>query len=539
MKKNQGVRPQTIVFIIVMTAAILILLHQAFKRIRVLYTDQLYANAMELRDDFQKSTVNNLIEDTITERAVRTKEYEDQVESCRDYVHLIAEEAASHPEEKVREYFEGRPDSKNWTYMAYDKLSNDVIYDSAGLLGDAWSGDQDELKNSFISADFYTIGNTAIIYGITRQTMDDVVKSSISQKVRQNEFEGNTWIWINEVRNYEGGKNYAVRLVNPEALSSEGRLVSTSETDANGKTYLQDELDAINDVGECHYSYAIKNKDGSSTIRLVYSRLFKEYNWIVSMGTNMDDITVYVDNTNAPIEQYMLKFEIVVDVIFFLIILFMIFMTVRSDRELTTKIAKHLRRQVEYDALTKATSRQHGENVLKSVFEAYKKGKPSPAIMLLDVDHFKEINDTYGHDIGDVVLKRIVTSLYHTFRKSDYLIRWGGDEFIGVYLGLDEDGVYNIARKVMDAVHEVKVKTDDGTELSMTASVGIAGFAPSDKDYTDGIKRADNMLYDSKAGGRDQFHIAEKNAAIDENKKSDSLSRGKSDEKAEESESSD
>ncbi len=241
----------------------------------------------------------------------------------------------------------------------------------------------------------------------------------------------------------------------------------------------------------------------------------------------MDDIAVYVKNTNAPVEQYMIKFELVVAVIFLLLLAFMVVMTLRSDRAFSLNIANRLRHQVERDALTKATSRQYGEEKLKQFFEAFKKGKPSPAIMLLDVDHFKEINDTYGHDVGDVVLKRVVTSLYHTFRKSDYLIRWGGDEFVGVYLGLDRDAVEMVARKVMDAVHEVKVTTEDGTNLSMTASVGIAEFADSDTEYTDGLKRADNMLYESKAGGRNQFHIAEKNAAIDESKQSDKLARGK------------
>ena len=244
------------------------------------------------------------------------------------------------------------------------------------------------------------------------------------------------------------------------------------------------------------------------------------------MSSDMNDIATFVEHSNAEIEGYIIKFEIVVALIFLILLAFMVIMTVRSDREFTLDITKKLKRQVERDALTKATSRQYGEEVLKKVFEAYKKGKPSPAIMLLDVDHFKEINDTYGHDVGDVVLKRVVMSLYHTFRKSDYLIRWGGDEFVGVYLGLDDDGVYQVANKVMDAIHEVKVVTEDGHELFMTASVGIAGFAPSDKDYTDGIRRADNMLYDSKAGGRNQFHIAEKNAKIDENKNSDSIARG-------------
>lgn len=530
MKKNQTVRPQTIVIFIVMTLVILGLLHQAFKRIRILYTDQLYSNAFELREQFLESTVKNLTEDITTEREVRRAEYEDQVESCIDYVRRIAREAQGSPEQEIKKYFDGRPDSINWTYMAYDKKTNDVLLDSAGLLGDAWSGDESELEHSFVSSDSFSVGDIAIIYGITRATLDNVVKNSISQKVMYNDFEGDTWMWINEIRNYNGGRNYAVRVVNPEERSSSGRLISSDITDAAGKQYLNDELELLNNEGEALYTYQIKGKDQGTATRLVYSRLYGDYDWIVSMGSNMDDVAVYVKNTNAPIEQYMIRFEIVVAVIFLLLLAFMVFMTLRSDREFTEKITRRLRGQVERDALTKATSRQFGEERLKEFFEAYKKGKPSPAIMLLDVDYFKEINDTYGHDIGDVVLKRVVTSLYHTFRRSDYLIRWGGDEFVGVYLGLDEDGVRMIAEKVMDAVHEVTVVTDDGTVINLTASVGFGHFEPSDSEYMDGIKRADNTLYDSKLGGRNQFHIAAKGTKIDLNKKSDSLSRTRKEE---------
>ncbi len=525
MNDKQKVRPQTISIVIVMTMIILVLLHQAFSKVRTLYTEQLYANAFELRDQFLEHTVNNLIKDIEAERDVRIREYEDQVENCIDYVHSLTKEAEGSPEQEVKKYFDGRPDSRNWTYMAYDTKTNDVLLDSAGLLGDAWNGDESVLKDSFISADFFKVGDTSIIYGITKETMNEVVKSSIIQKVKYNEFDGDTWMWINEIRNYKGGKNYAVRVVNPENPVSAGRLLSTDEKDASGREYLKDELEDLENDGDSLYTCMVKKIDGNVSPRLVYSALFGDYNWIVSMGSNMDDVTGFVDDTNAPVEQYLIKFEIVIAVIFFLLLAFMVFMTVRSDREFTWKITDRLKNQVERDALTKATSRQYGEEKLRHFFDSYKKGKPSPYIMLLDVDHFKEINDTYGHDIGDVVLKRVVTALYHTFRRTDYLIRWGGDEFVGVYLGLDEDSVYMVAQKVMEAVRSVVVIADDGTEIHLTASVGIAGFGPEDKDYTDGMKRADNMLYDSKAGGRNQFHIAAKDAKIDLNKNSDSISR--------------
>ena len=525
MNDKQKVRPQTISIVIFMTLMILVLLHQAFSKVRTLYTEQLYSNAFELRQEFLEHTVNNLIKDILTEREVRTSEYEDQVENCIDYVHSLTEEAEGSPEQEVKKYFDGRPDSDNWTYMAYDTRTNDVLLDSAGLLGDAWNGDESVIENSFVSADFFKTGNISIIYGITKETLNNIVKNSIEQKVMYNEFKGDTWMWINEIRNYDGGRNYAVRVVNPEEPSSAGRLLSTEEKDAEGKEYLQEELDALKEDGSALYTCMEKEEDGSISQKVIYSALYKDYNWIVSMSSDMNDVAGFVQYSNAPVEQYLIKFEIVVAVIFFLLLTFMIVMTVRSDRQFTWRITHRLKNQVERDALTKSTSRQFGEEKLKQFFESYKKGKPSPYIMLLDVDHFKEINDTYGHEIGDVVLKRVVTSLYHTFRRTDYLIRWGGDEFVGVYLGLDEDAVYMVAQKVMEAVRSVVVIADDGTEIHLTASVGIAAFGPEDKDYSDGLKRADNMLYDSKAGGRNQFHIAAKDAKIDLNKNSDSISR--------------
>ncbi len=531
MKNKQNVRPQTLAIVIVISLAILALLHNAFLNIRKLYGEHLYNSASELREHFLQSTVKNLMEDITTERDVRKNEFEDQVESCIDYVHRLAREAKDAPELEVKKYFDGRPDSINWTYMAYDVNTNDVLVDSAGLLGDVWSGEESELDNSFVSSDRFTIGNTRIIYGITKLTLDSIVKNSISKKVMYNDFEGNTRMWINEIRNYNGGKNYAVTVVNPEERSSAGRLISADVKDAEGKEYLKDELEALQNDGEVCYRYHIKNKDGSISTMLVYSMLYSDYDWIVSMGSDMGDVREYVVNSKAPVEKYLLKFELSLAVMFIVLIAFMVIMTLRTDREFTFQITNMLKNQVERDALTKATSRQYGEEKLRQFFDAYKKGKPSPAIMLLDVDYFKEINDTYGHDVGDVVLKRIVTSLYHTFRKSDYLIRWGGDEFVGVYLGLDEDGVQMVADKVMDAVHEVTVITDDGTVIRLTASVGIGHFEPMDTEYMDGIKRADNMLYDSKAGGRNQYHIAARGTAIDMNKKSDSLSRTRKEEK--------
>ncbi len=525
MKKKHNIRPQTIAIIVVMALVMLLLLNHAFDRIRKLYTDLLYDNALELKTNHLEDTVGNLLKDIETEREVWLEEFTDQVESCEEYVRLLAKEAEVNPEREVRRYFESRPDRENWTYMAYNSATNRVITDNKGLLGDSWDGNVQELQSSFISYDMFTVGGVTIIYGITQATLDDYVKNSIIKKIRYNEFDGNTWIWINKIRNYDGGKNYAECVVNPEDKSSAGWLLSTGIKDADGREYLKEELEALKKGGSCLYTYRQKAEDGIPSYRVVYSSLFKDYDWIISMGSDMGDLAIFLNARKTVVEQYMIRFEAAIVIIFIVLLGIMTVMILKSDRKFSLKVTRRLKKQVELDTLTKATSRQYGEEILKQSFESFKKGKNGPHIMLLDVDHFKEINDTYGHDVGDVVLKRVVTALYHTFRKSDYLVRWGGDEFVGLYFGLGENDVQAVARRVMEAVHSVKVVTQDNTEIALTASVGIAAFSSGDRDYTDGLKRADNMLYESKAGGRNQFHIAEKDARIDENKSSDKISR--------------
>ncbi|NLB80234.1 MAG: GGDEF domain-containing protein, partial [Clostridiaceae bacterium] len=89
--------------------------------------------------------------------------------------------------------------------------------------------------------------------------------------------------------------------------------------------------------------------------------------------------------------------------------------------------------EVNYDALTKAGSRRYGTKFLEKVFSDFQTGGSSPAIIMFDIDLFKQINDSYGHYTGDEVLKQVVGTMRRTIREEDKLFRWGGDEFVGVF----------------------------------------------------------------------------------------------------------
>ncbi len=524
MTKNTR-RPKTIAIAIIMMVLTILLLHTALARIQTLYSHQFYTSAFEIRTHFIENTIKNIVTDIDAEREIYKEEFAAQMKSASDHVNDLVEETGEHPEWIVRNYIAGRANASKWSYLAFDMKTNQVIADSDGLLGDAWDGNVNEIVSCFVARDIVVVGDTTVIYGITNTTLKDFVQRAITKKVKLCDYNASSAVWIHEIRNYDGGKNYASCIVDPLDPSEEKRLLSTETVDVDGVRYLEKELKSLNESGTALYTYKERDKDGSGTPILVYSELYKDYNWVISMGSDMGDVSVSVETAQEKIDQFMIRFEILLSLLFILLIGVMAIMMIRTDREYAKQTTQFLWKKVQRDALTNATSRQFGEEKLKEYFEAFKKGKPSPAIMILDVDYFKDINDTYGHDVGDIILKRVVTSLYRTIRKSDYLIRWGGDEFVGVYLGLAHENIAVVAEKVVEYIHMVKVTLEDGQEISVTASIGFAEFAEGDTEYTDGLKRADNMLYDSKIGGRDQYHIAVRNAAIDHDKKSDSISR--------------
>lgn len=130
-----------------------------------------------------------------------------------------------------------------------------------------------------------------------------------------------------------------------------------------------------------------------------------------------------------------------------------------------------------------------------------------PAVMLLDVDHFKPINDTHGHERGDDVLRAVSGRLRGTLRTGTLLARWGGEEFLVLLdaSGMQEAGA--AAERMRAAVGGTPFGFGE-SRLPVTASIGVAAWAAGD-DFTSAVAEADTALYTAKRAGRDQAHVAE------------------------------
>jgi diguanylate cyclase (GGDEF)-like protein len=134
-------------------------------------------------------------------------------------------------------------------------------------------------------------------------------------------------------------------------------------------------------------------------------------------------------------------------------------------------------------------------------------GIPFSALML-DIDHFKKVNDTYGHKIGDLVLQKLSEVCRKTLRDIDVIGRWGGEEFAILLPGSDGKQAREVAERLRQRIAEAKVQLERGLPLRITVSIGVAPLAGKDANIEVLLNEADQALYAAKRAGRNKVIAA-------------------------------
>lgn len=166
---------------------------------------------------------------------------------------------------------------------------------------------------------------------------------------------------------------------------------------------------------------------------------------------------------------------------------------------------KRLRKLSITDGLTDLFNHRHIHELLHEEFERTRRSGEPLAVAMLDLDRFKLVNDTFGHPTGDVILYETARILRETAREIDMVGRYGGEEFVVILPGTDEEAAAQFADRVRVAVSEYLFR-DEANEVTMTVSGGVASFPGLDIDHPDVlIKRADEALYAAKEGGRNRI----------------------------------
>ncbi|BBO69614.1 diguanylate cyclase [Desulfosarcina alkanivorans] len=157
------------------------------------------------------------------------------------------------------------------------------------------------------------------------------------------------------------------------------------------------------------------------------------------------------------------------------------------------------------DPLTQLANRRYLEMELSSRIAEKNRYGAAFGLVFMDIDFFKRFNDTYGHDVGDRVLKAVARTFVNTARPSDLMGRWGGEEFIGILGRVDGDGLDSAVERIRALIEQSRMD-ENGQSLQVTVSIGAT--LARDADNADSIvKRADTLLYESKKNGRNRCTI--------------------------------
>lgn len=163
-----------------------------------------------------------------------------------------------------------------------------------------------------------------------------------------------------------------------------------------------------------------------------------------------------------------------------------------------------MQRRATIDSLTTLINRSHTEQILRDeLSQSASTGTPL-SVLLIDLDDFKRINDTHGHEAGDQVLREVALRLRCTLRLADSAGRWGGEEFLAVLPGTDTFGAALAAEKLM---HELRATPMGSHGLSVTASVGVACYPGDAREADSLLLAADQALYHAKESGKNQLAV--------------------------------
>lgn len=185
------------------------------------------------------------------------------------------------------------------------------------------------------------------------------------------------------------------------------------------------------------------------------------------------------------------KQVILVTLLAFFIIVFGLIMAIYQHK---------LKSNAELDYLTKIYNRNKFYELIEKEAKSSKRYKYDSSVMLMDIDYFKKVNDTYGHEWGDQVLKELSSQILQNIRENDVFARWGGEEFVLLLPHTNKDGALKAAEKIRLLIE----KSESPKLKGITISIGVTSIDSANYDIDNAIKLADEAMYCAKRNGRNQ-----------------------------------
>jgi len=498
-----------LIIILVTGIAISAIYMVTIQRIEDIHQESTAATMVQAKKDFLKDNVDNLILAMDTRRDTLKKNYEAYLIRVQNILDDYQLHSAPQFLNHIQDYFEDPARKSAFAVMVIQLPQEQVVYHNKIPKDFPVLSEEEQQKylDSQLVDYFETeYGPYRVLVGIPHTTIDDTVKEEIYQQIHNSHYSQDSYFWVNQVLNYDGGKNYAIRLIHPNLKDTEGSYLSTSTEDVMGNTPYLTELEGVRDHGSIFYQYHFK-KLSSEVVseKVAYARLYPDYDWIIAMGIHLDDINAYVEDTVSNSKRAIL--HTILSSLAVIAFLMLVAMTAASRMEkwYYNRSYRRLEKEAFRDSLTGLLNRKAGEKFLHSAFDKFRLSGVDTAVLMLDLDNFKMINDNCGHQKGDEVLIQFSQAISASLRSTDVLARWGGEEFLLICEGLKREDTSGFTDKILEAARTVTYSCSENHFRTLTTSIGLSFFHPVDKGPEEAIRRADEALYEAKAKGKNQF----------------------------------
>lgn len=501
-------RIMLIVILLIMGVSISAIFFTTLNKAEDTYQDYAKESIIDVKKTFLKDTVNNVILEIERKQDEQSEYFKNLSEAIGKFLDQYCLFSSDISIDFSIKYFENEKTIADFSFIIIEKATGNIVYSNIPQ-DDAVDPIQfvKTMANSYPVFSSENYAEYDLFWGVSKDIIDNRVKSQIHDEIHNYRFSNDAYIWVNEVINYEGGENYAIRRIHPNLKDTEGMFLSTNMSDIKGNLPYLAELEGVKKDGELFFNYFFK-KNNSEIIseKVTYAKLYKEYNWIIAMGVHLDDVQTYVDQTTSQSERVLKKMMLYVAALVLVLILFAFILVSVLEKWYYKKSTKLLIEETYRDPLTNVLNRRAAQKQLGIVWQSFIYTGINSAIIMIDIDDFKKVNDSCGHDKGDLILINTAEIINKHIRSTDILCRWGGEEFLLICNGLREDDVVPFTDKLLHVVAGIEYECNN-SKSQITVSMGVSYFSESDGGYSEAVKRADIALYKSKNQGKDQMNI--------------------------------
>ncbi len=274
-----------------------------------------------------------------------------------------------------------------------------------------------------------------------------------------------------------------------------------------------------------YYYQAFKNKDERVVVDTINAEIINSFNEkrmeVLKNILNRVDFLIQYETQVAfkerkkfledyeNMKSYLFYSILTILLLSFIVIAYIILQVIRKDKQLTILNTKYKMDSIT-DSMTKLHNRKYFDTIFDNMPFIANANNWRCAFIMVDIDYFKQYNDTYGHDMGDVALKKVASTLKEYFdKKYEFVFRLGGEEFGVVLFDVNEDSLENCLKDINYKILELEIEHKNSKILDIVSiSMGAVIYEPHTYISTNKLyKLADECLYKSKENGRNQYHI--------------------------------